>query len=125
MFQQHDLPGGGHTSFVSLDRVFCYAMNARWEYGDGVRLVRNVKNDGTYPEWWARRWCGAAALAMWSISAPFAGSGDLFGAFFWKTYCGCREEELIDINDPWTPSRFGEFATKSVRAAADPWAAKR
>lgn len=24
-------------------------MNARWEYGDGVRLVRNVKNDGTYP----------------------------------------------------------------------------
>ena len=22
VFQQHDLPGGGHTSFVSLDRVF-------------------------------------------------------------------------------------------------------
>ena len=24
---------------------------------------------------------------------------------------GCREEELIDINDPWTPSRF-EFRDK-------------
>ena len=24
-------------------------MNARWEYGEAVRLTRNVRNDGTYP----------------------------------------------------------------------------
>ena len=69
-------------------------MNARWEYGDGVRLVRNVKNDGTYPEWrWARRWCGAAALAMWSISAPFADQV-IYSVHFLEDgrIVGCREE---------------------------------
>lgn len=24
-------------------------MNARWDYGEAVRLTRNVRNDGTYP----------------------------------------------------------------------------
>ena len=24
-------------------------MNAQWEYGEAVRLTRNVRNDGTYP----------------------------------------------------------------------------
>jgi len=24
-------------------------MDARWDYGESVRLIRNVRNDGTYP----------------------------------------------------------------------------
>ncbi|MCB1899327.1 MAG: nitrogen fixation protein NifZ, partial [Rhodocyclaceae bacterium] len=24
-------------------------MNAQWDYGQAVRLTRNVRNDGTYP----------------------------------------------------------------------------
>lgn len=24
-------------------------IDAKWDYGDGVRLIRNVRNDGTYP----------------------------------------------------------------------------
>ena len=89
-------------------------MNARWEYGDGVRLVRNVKNDGTYPGMAV----GAPLMRRGSIGhvvdiGTFLQDQVIYSVHFLEDgrIVGCREEELIDINDPWTPSRF-EFRDK-------------
>lgn len=60
VFQHVQKPGGGSTSFVPLDKVFQKRSTRmeqqqrwqRWDYGEPVRLTRNVRNDGTYPGYW-------------------------------------------------------------------------
>jgi len=92
-------------------------MNARWDYGEAVRLTRNVRNDGTYPgmdpgEFLVRRGSVGYVIDVGTFlqdqviySVNFLDEGRVVG---------CREEELIGADDPWTPSRF-EFREK-VRA---------
>jgi nitrogen fixation protein NifZ len=93
-------------------------MDARWDYGESVRLTRNVRNDGTYPgldpgEPLVRRGSIGYVVDVGTFlqdqiiySVNFLDEGKIVG---------CREEELIGAEDPWTPSRF-EFREK-VRSA--------
>lgn len=93
-------------------------MDARWDYGEAVRLTRNVRNDGTYPgldpgDFLVRRGSIGYVVDVGSFlqdqiiySVNFLDEGKIVG---------CREEELIGAEDPWMPSRF-EFREK-VRAA--------
>ncbi|MBS1145308.1 MAG: NifZ [Proteobacteria bacterium] len=93
-------------------------MNAKWEYGEAVRLIRNVRNDGTYPGLDP----GAPLVRRGSIGyvvdvGTFLQDQIIYSVNFIEEgkIVGCREEELIGGEDEWTPSRF-EFREK-VRAA--------
>ncbi|WP_306603644.1 nitrogen fixation protein NifZ [Azonexus sp.] len=93
-------------------------INAQWEYGEAVRLTRNVRNDGTYPGLEP----GAPLVRRGSIGyvvdvGTFLQDQIIYSVNFLEEgkIVGCREEELIGGDEPWTPSRF-EFREK-VRAA--------
>ena len=89
-------------------------IDAKWDYGDGVRLIRNVRNDGTYPGLDP----GATLVRRGSIGyvvdvGTFLQDQVIYSVNFLDEgkIVGCREEELIGANEPWTPSRF-EFRDK-------------
>ncbi|MDD2885778.1 MAG: nitrogen fixation protein NifZ [Dechloromonas sp.] len=89
-------------------------MNARWDYGEAVRLTRNVRNDGTYPGLDP----GAPLVRRGSIGyvvdvGTFLQDQIIYSVNFLDEgkIVGCREEELIGADDPWTPSLF-EFREK-------------
>lgn len=93
-------------------------MNAKWEYGEAVRLTRNVRNDGTYPgldpgDFLVRR----GSIGYVVDVGTFLQDQIIYSVNFLEEgkIVGCREEELIGGDDEWTPSRF-EFREK-VRAA--------
>lgn len=93
-------------------------MDARWEYGESVRLIRNVRNDGTYPGLEP----GAPLVRRGSIGyvvdvGSFLQDQIIYSVNFLEEgiIVGCREEELIGGEDEWTPSRF-EFR-EMVRSA--------
>jgi len=93
-------------------------MNAKWEYGEGVRLTRNVRNDGTYPgldpgDFLVRR----GSIGYVVDVGTFLQDQVIYSVNFLDEgkVVGCREEELIGAEDEWTPSRF-EFREK-VRSA--------
>lgn len=84
-------------------------MDARWEYGESVRLIRNVRNDGTYPGLEP----GAPLVRRGSIGyvvdvGSFLQDQIIYSVNFLEEgiIVGCREEELIGGEDEWTPSRF-------------------
>jgi nitrogen fixation protein NifZ len=91
-------------------------MLPRYEYGDTVRLTRNVRNDGTYPgmevgELLIRR----GAVGYVRDVGTYLQDQIIYRVVFMDTgvpgvsdsrMVGCREEELISIDDPWVPSRF-------------------
>lgn len=84
-------------------------MDATWDYGDAVRVTRNVRNDGTHPgtatgELLVRRGSvghvvdvGTFLMDQVIYSVHFLDIGRVVG---------CRAEELIGADDEWTPSRF-------------------
>ncbi|MDD2885540.1 MAG: nitrogen fixation protein NifZ [Dechloromonas sp.] len=89
-------------------------MNARWDYGEAVRLTRNVRNDGTYPGLDP----GAPLVRRGSIGyvvdvGTFLQDQVIYSVNFLDEgkIVGCREEELIGADEAWTPSRF-EFREK-------------
>ncbi|MBT0960503.1 nitrogen fixation protein NifZ [Denitromonas sp. IR12] len=93
-------------------------MNARWDYGAAVRLTRNVRNDGTFPGLDP----GAPLVRRGSVGyvvdvGTFLQDQVIYSVNFLDEgrIVGCREEELIDADDPWTPSRF-EFRDKVLAA---------
>lgn len=93
-------------------------MNARWDYGEAVRLTRNVRNDGTYPGLDP----GAFLVRRGSIGyvvdvGTFLQDQIIYSVNFLDEgkIVGCREEELIGAEEAWTPSKY-EFREK-VRAA--------
>lgn len=100
-------------------------MLPRFDYGDTVRLIRNVRNDGTYPgmevgELLIRR--GATGFVR--DVGTYLQDQVIYRVVFMETgvpgvndsrMVGCREEELISIDDPWVPSRFE--SREKVRAA--------
>jgi nitrogen fixation protein NifZ len=84
-------------------------MHSRWELGDSVRVIRNVRNDGTY--------CGAATgdllVRRGSVGAvvdigTFLQDQLVYSVHFLEDdrVVGCREEELADVADPWIPCLF-------------------
>jgi nitrogen fixation protein NifZ len=93
-------------------------MLPRYEYGESVRVTRNVRNDGTYP-----------GLVMGNLLVRRGSVGYVMnvGTFLQDQLIytvnfldqgrivGCREEELIGADEPWVPSRFE--TRERVRAA--------
>jgi nitrogen fixation protein NifZ len=81
----------------------------RYDYGDAVRVVRNIRNDGTYPgevtgELLIRRGSVGHVLNV----GTFLQDQLIYSVHFLEQgrIVGCREEELIDAALPWLPSRF-------------------
>ncbi len=84
-------------------------MRPRYDYGEAVRVTRNVRNDGTYPgiatgTLLVRR--GAVGYVM--NVGTFLQDQIIYSVHFLAhdRIVGCREEELIGADEPWTPSRF-------------------
>jgi nitrogen fixation protein NifZ len=90
----------------------------RFDYGDAVRVTRNIRNDGTYPGLEV----GAFLIRRGSVGfvqnvGTFLQDQVIYSVHFLdeRKIVGCREEELLPADAPWTPSRF-EFRDK-VRSA--------
>jgi nitrogen fixation protein NifZ len=89
-------------------------MRPEFEYGDAVRVVRNVRNDGTYPG----TDVGKLLVRRGSVGyvrdrGTFLQDQVVYSVHFLEDdrLVGCREEELQPADAPWTPSRF-EFRDK-------------
>lgn len=84
-------------------------MDTRWDCGDTVRVVRNVRNDGTFPG----QETGALLVRRGSLGTiidvgMFLLDQTIYAVHFLDIdrIVGCREEELIDAGDPWLPTMF-------------------
>ncbi|WP_295408763.1 nitrogen fixation protein NifZ [uncultured Thiocystis sp.] len=89
-------------------------MRPQYEFGDAVRVVRNVRNDGTYPG----ESTGTLLIRRGSTGfvrdvGTFLQDQIIYTVHFLDSdrVVGCREEELQSVDAPWTPSRF-EFRDK-------------
>ncbi len=92
----------------------------RFEFGERVRVTRNVRNDGTYPgkeigDLLVRRGSVGNVVEM----GTFLQDQVIYTVHFLDQglMVGCRAEELILADAPWNPSRF-EFRDK-VRCTMD------
>lgn len=81
----------------------------RFEFGEEVRVTRNIRNDGTYPAMDV----GALLIRRGSIGnvvevGTFLQDQIIFTVHFLQhgRMVGCRLEELLGIDEPWQPSRF-------------------
>lgn len=88
----------------------------RFDFGEAVRVTRNVRNDGTYPgmpvgELLIRRGSVGNVIEM----GTFLQDQVIYTVHFLDQgrMVGCRMEELIPADAPWNPSRF-EFRDKVV-----------
>ncbi len=93
-------------------------MLPRWDYGDAVRVTRNVRNDGTFPgihvcELLVRR----VSIGPVRSVGTFLQDQIIYSVHFLDEgrVVGCREEELIGLDEPWIESRFE--VRQKVRAA--------
>jgi nitrogen fixation protein NifZ len=84
-------------------------MLPKFNYADEVRLIRNVRNDGTYPG------CKAGTLLVrrGEIGCVYDVGTYLQDQLIYKVHflgigrtVGCREEELIAATEAWIPNRF-------------------
>ncbi|MCV6638401.1 nitrogen fixation protein NifZ [Candidatus Albibeggiatoa sp. nov. NOAA] len=89
-------------------------MQPHYEYGAEVRVIRNIRNDGTF----AGKETGQLLVRRGSIGyvkdvGTFLQDQIIYSVHFLEhnVVVGCREEELIDGDAPWTPSKF-EFRDK-------------
>ncbi len=87
-----------------------------YEYGDEVRVVRNVRNDGTYPGMDT----GTLLIRRGAVGCVYDVGTYLQDQLIYRVHflesgrtVGCREEELIPAADPWVPSLF-EFRDNVV-----------
>jgi nitrogen fixation protein NifZ len=81
----------------------------RFDFGEAVRVTRNVRNDGTYPgkevgELLVRRGSVGNVIEV----GTFLQDQVIFTVHFLDQgkMVGCRLEELIGADEPWNPSRF-------------------
>jgi nitrogen fixation protein NifZ len=95
-------------------------MLPRYEYGAQVRVIRNLRNDGTYPG----KQTGELLIRRGSLGyvrdvGSFLQDQIIYSVHFLEQnlIIGCREEELIGGEEDWIPTRF-EFREK-VRAGLD------
>ncbi len=89
-------------------------MRPKFEYGEAVRVVRNVRNDGTYPG----APTGRLLIRRGSVGyvrdvGTFLQDQLIYTVDFLEAgrMVGCREQELQLESDPWIPTRF-EFREK-------------
>lgn len=93
-------------------------MRPQYDYGDEVRLTRNVRNDGTYPGLDT----GAPLIRRGSVGhvqsvGTYLQEYIIYSVHFLEEdiLVGCKEDELLPADAPWMPSQF-EFREK-VKAA--------
>lgn len=93
-------------------------MQTRFDFGDAVRVIRNVKDDGTYPG----ANVGQLLVRRGSVGhvvdiGTFLQDQVIYSVHFLdiNRIIGCREEELIGADEDWVPSKY-EFREK-VRTA--------
>ncbi len=84
-------------------------MRPRFEYGAAVRVVRNLRNDGTYPGLPT----GALLVRRGSLGyvrdlGTFLQDQIIYTVHFVDDdrLVGCRDAELQGADEPWVPSRF-------------------
>lgn len=89
-------------------------MKPGFEYGEEVRLTRNVRNDGTYPGMEV----GELLIRRGAVGCVYDVGTYLQDQIIYRVHfldegrtVGCREEELISAADPWLPNRY-EFREK-------------
>jgi nitrogen fixation protein NifZ len=89
-------------------------MRPLYNYGDEVRVMRNVRNDGTYPG----LEMGAPLIKRGSVGyvqsvGTYLQEYIIYSVHFVKEdiLVGCKEEELLGASEPWVPSEF-EFRDK-------------
>lgn len=87
-----------------------------YDYGDAVRLIRNVRNDGTYPG----MELGELLIRRGAVGCVYDVGTYLQDQLIYRVHfldegrtVGCREEELILASAPWVPNLF-EFRDKVV-----------
>ncbi len=84
-------------------------MKPAYEYGNEVRLTRNVRNDGTYPGMEV----GELIVKRGSIGCVYDVGTYLQDQLIYRVHfiedgkvVGCREEELIPADAEWIPNKF-------------------
>ncbi|MBS1209328.1 MAG: NifZ family protein [Proteobacteria bacterium] len=84
-------------------------MKPRWDLGDTLRVTRNVRDDGTFPG------CSRGDLLVrrGSIGTVVDIGTFLMDQIIYSVHfldqnriVGCREEELIGLDEAWADSRF-------------------
>ncbi|WP_299200727.1 nitrogen fixation protein NifZ [uncultured Amphritea sp.] len=89
-------------------------MRPKYEYGSEVRLIRNVRNDGTYPG----TEVGELLMRRGEVGCVYDVGTYLQDQLIYRVHfleagrtVGCREEELIAADAEWIQNRF-EFRDK-------------
>ena len=84
-------------------------MKAVYDYGDMVRVIRSIRNDGTFP---------GVETGVQLVRAGSVGYVRNIGTFLQEQIIyavhfidedrvvGCREQELVSADAPWTVTRF-------------------
>lgn len=92
-------------------------MKPRFDFGDEVRVLRNVRNDGTYPGIDT----GQLLIRRGSVGhvqniGTYLQEYTIYSVHFIEEdlLVGCKEDEVISADAPWNPSKY-EFRDK-VRA---------
>ena len=91
-------------------------MKPRFDYGDHVRVIRNVRNDGTYPGLdMGKHLVRRGSVGYVQNVGTYLQEYIIYSVHFLdeNMLVGCREEELILADEPWLPSKF-EFRDKVV-----------
>ncbi|MES9945669.1 MAG: nitrogen fixation protein NifZ [Candidatus Thiodiazotropha sp.] len=89
-------------------------MRPKFEYGVQVRVVRNLRNDGTYPgEPTGRLLVRRGSVGYVRDVGTFLQDQLIYSVDFLddNRRVGCREQELQLATDPWIPTHF-EFREK-------------
>ncbi|MCP5160047.1 MAG: nitrogen fixation protein NifZ [Gammaproteobacteria bacterium] len=85
-------------------------MEPRFACDVAVRVIRNIRNDGTYPG----QPTGAVLVRRGSVGyvrhiGVFLQDQIIYSVHFLEAdqrVVGCRETELIPADEPWIPNRF-------------------
>ncbi len=93
-------------------------MKTLFHEGDAVRVIRNVRNDGTFPG----TEIGQLLVTRGSIGyvrsiGTYLQDQVIYSVHFMdnNSMIGCREEELIGADETWLPSKY-EFRDKVLSA---------
>jgi nitrogen fixation protein NifZ len=84
-------------------------MRPSYDYGDEVRVLRNLRNDGTFPGVEVGRLLvRRGSTGFVRDLGTFLQDQIIYSVHFLAEdrLVGCREEELQLASAPWTPSRF-------------------
>lgn len=84
-------------------------MKPRFDYGDAVRVIRNVRNDGTFPgEKTGNLLVRRGSIGYVRDVGTFLQDQIIYTVHFIDSdrVVGCREEELIGSDEPWVETRF-------------------